>query len=102
MLGEKFQGRVKNLKQWLEDFLFYSRDEEGILNDIRAFLQACEEINLKVHAEKSNFFSKRVQFCGRIITPEGIQYHPRHFDSLVSMKKPTMARELQQLLCTAN
>ena len=81
VLGEKFQGRVKNLIQWLEDFLFYSRDEEGILNDIREFLQACEEINLKVHAEKLNFFSKRVQFCGLIITPEDIQYHPRHFDS---------------------
>ena len=102
VLGEKFQCRVKNLIQWLDDFLFYSKDENSLLNDIQAFLQVCEEINLKVHPEKSNFFSKRVQFCGRIITPEGIQYHPRHFESLVSMKKPTTARELQQLLCATN
>ena len=102
VLGEKFAGRVKRLIQWLDDFLFYSRDESGLLDDLEAFLQVCEEINLKVHAEKSNFFSKRVQFCGRILTPEGIQYHPRHFESLVSMKKPTMARELQQLLCATN
>ena len=102
VLGEKFQGRVKNLIQWLDDFLFYSKDEEGLLNDIQNFLQVCQEINLKVHAEKSHLFSKRVHFCGRIITPEGIQYHPRHFDSLISMKKPSMARELQQLLCATN
>ena len=102
VLGEKFQGRVKNLIQWLDDFLFFSKDEKGLLDDIQAFLKVCQEINLKVHAEKSNLFSKRVQFCGRIITPEGIQYHPRHFNTLVSMKKPTMARELQQLLCATN
>ncbi len=102
VLGEKFQGRVNNLIQWLDDFLFFARDEEGLLNDIQAFLKVCQEINLKVHAEKSSLFSKRVQFCGRIITSEGIQYHPRHFDSLVSMKKPTMAGELQQLLCATN
>eukprot|EP00171_Calliarthron_tuberculosum_P014233 IDg14233t1 len=62
----------------------------------------CEEINLKVHAEKSNFFARKVTFCGRTITPEGIQYHPRHFESLLSMKRPTTAGDLQQLLCAAN
>lgn len=102
VLGEKFEGHVTNLLQWLDDFLFFSKDETGLLNDVEAFLLVCEEINLKVHAEKSNLFSKRVQFCGRIITPEGIQYHPRHFDSLVGMKKPTVAGDLQQLLCATN
>ena len=102
VLGERFEGRVKNILQWLDDFLLYAKSEEDLLSEVESFLQVCEKINLKIHAEKSNFFSKRVQFCGRIITPEGIQYHPRHFDSLVSMKKPTMARELQQLLCATN
>ena len=102
VLGEKFQGRVKNLIQCLEDFLFYSTGKNSLLNDIQAFLEVCEDINLKVHPEKSNFFSKRVQFCGCIITLEGIQYHPRHFESLASMKKLTTARYLQQLLCATN
>ena len=57
---------------------------------------------LKVQEKKSHFFAKKVTFCGRIISPEGIQFHPRHFKSLVSMKKPSMAGELQQLLCATN
>jgi len=102
VLGEKFQGRVCNLLQWLDDFLLYSKDECGLLDEIEQFLRVCDEINLKIHAEKSNFFSKKVQFCGRIISSDGVQFHPRHYESLVSMKKPTMAGELQQLLCATN
>ena len=102
VLGEKFLGRVKKILQWLDDFLLYAKDERGLLDDIESFLQVCQDIGLKVHARKSHFFSKEVIFRGRIVSPEGIQFHPRHFKSLVSMKKPTMASELQQLLCATN
>ena len=61
VLGEKFECGVMNLLEWLDDFVFYSKDEEGLLNDEQEFLQVCEVINLKVHAETSNLFSKRVQ-----------------------------------------
>lgn len=102
VLGEKFDGHVSNMLQWLDDFLMYSPTEAGLLDSVQSFLRVCKEINLKVHAEKSNFFSRKVTFCGRIITPEGIQYHPRHFESLVSMKKPETAGDLQQLICATN
>ena len=66
VLGENFQDRVRNNLQWLNDILLYSEDEIGLLNDIEAFLQVCHEIGLKVHTEKSNFFTKKASFSGHI------------------------------------
>lgn len=36
-------------------------------------------------------------------SPQGnVQYHPRHFESLLGMSRPTTADELLQLLCATN
>ena len=101
-LQEKFDGRVDKMLQWIDDFLFYAKDETELLDNVESFFTVCEEIGLKVHAEKSTLFARQVQFCGRIISPDGIQYHPRHFESLVAMKKPKLASELQQFICATN
>ena len=102
VLSHKFDGRVKKMLQWLDDFLFYAQSEEELFTNIESFLQICKEIGLKLHAEKSTLFANEVQFCGRIISRQGVQYHPRHFHALTSMKTPTMAGELQQFVCATN
>ena len=71
MLQDKFDGRVDKMLQWLDDFLFYANSKKELLDNIESFLRVCKEIRLKVHAEKLTFFSKEVQFCGRIISSEG-------------------------------
>jgi len=102
VLQEKFDGRVKDFLQWIDDFLFYAKNEKELLDNLEAFFRVCLEVGIKIHAEKCNFFTKEATFCGRIITAQGVQYHPRNFDALVSMNKPTKADELQQLLCATN
>lgn len=47
---------------WLDVFLFYAKTEGDLLDNIDAFLYAYSEIDLKVHAEKSNLFAKEIQF----------------------------------------
>ena len=99
---QKFDGRVTKLLQWLNDFLFYASNENELLDNIESFLRVCQEIRLKVHAEKITFFATEVQFCCRVISKQGVQYHSRHFDSLLTMKHPKLASELQQFLCVTN
>lgn len=57
----------------------------------------CNDIGMKVHAEKSNLSCKKVTFCWSIISADCIRYHPHHFDSLDSMRRTTKAGELQSL-----
>ena len=101
--SEKFsQAGVHKILQWLDDFLIYSTDENELLEIIQKFFQVCSEFGFKVHAKKSKLFTKRVKFCGRILTAEGIQYDPRHFSALLDMKTPVFGSELQQLVCATN
>ena len=102
VLSNIFDGRIDKLLQWIDDFLFHAENETELLDSIDQFLSICLEIGLKVHAEKTKLFLQEAQFCGRIISKDGIKYHPRHFDSLVTMKRPKMAHELQQFLCATN
>ena len=102
VLQEKFYGRVEKMLQRLDDFLFYATDEEQLLDNIDSFLQVFNEIGLKIQAEKMTLFATTVQLCGRVISNDGIQYHPRYFESLVSMHTPTYANERQQFICATN
>lgn len=101
VLQDRFS-EVKKLLQWIDDFLIHSSSEADLLDSIETFLKICGEINPKVHAEKTCLFATEVTFCGRIINAEGIRHHPRHFESLLTMKRPTLGEELQQLLCATN
>lgn len=56
VLQDKFDGRVKKMLQWIDDFLFHARNEKELLEDIEVFLEVCHEIGLKIHAEKLPFF----------------------------------------------
>ena len=102
VLQDNFDGRMEKMLQWLDDFLFYAPNEKELLDNIESFLQVCSEIGLKFHSEKLTLFTNTVQFCGRQISKDGIQYHPRNFESLASMRKPTFANELQQSICATN
>lgn len=102
VLAHIFDGRVEKLLQWIDDFIFYAKNEKELLCNIANFLQVCLEIDLKIHAEKTHLFCREVQLCGRIISSEGVQYHPRYYDSLLSMKPLSMATELQQFVCATN
>lgn len=90
----KVRGMCGKMIQGLDDFfLFYGKTEKDLMDEIETFLTICGEID----AEKSHLSAKKVQFCGRIVSSEGIEYHPRHFEAIT-----TMAADLQQFICTAN
>ena len=102
LLQEKFDGRFGKLLQWMGDLLFYAASEKELLDTIEAFLHVCSEIGVKIQAEKITLFANTVQFCGHEISKNGFQYHPRHSESIISMRNPTLASELQQFIWATN
>lgn len=75
VLSHKFDGRVKEMLQWLDGFLSYAKSEDELFTNIESFLTVCKEIRLEVNAEKSTLFANEVQFCGRISSQQSVQYH---------------------------
>ena len=92
---EAFEGKIKRLLQWIDDFLLHAPSDKELLMDIRIFLEVCKEFGFKIHAEKSSFFLKEAKFYGKIISADGVRFDPRNMAGIVDMKKPEKANELQ-------
>ena len=56
---------------------------------------------MKLHAKKCHFFLKKVVWCGRQISVDGITFDPRNLSGLLYMQPPTNGAELQQFVCAA-
>ena len=93
---------IDRLLGWLDDMLFYARTIDGLLETLRLFFLICRKHNLKIHAEKCDFFLRKVQWCGRIVSAEGVQMNPRKLNALLELQEPQNAADLQQFLCAAN
>ena len=58
------------------------------------FLRICRDDNLKISVRKSEFFEKKVHWCGRIIDGSGVQFDPRNLSGLKDLHMPITAGEL--------
>lgn len=87
-----------NMKSWIEDFTLHSKNEEELLDLIKRFLEICKEKRLLVSIRKSNFFTKQVKWCGRVIDKDGYSMKPANIESFRDIVKPLMADELCQFV----
>lgn len=99
---EKFEGKVDNLLQWLDDFLLHSKSENSLLNDIGRFLAVCAQFGFKINAKKTSFFMKEAEYCGRILSKSGFKFDPRNTKTILNINLSSSVDQLQQLLCAAN
>ena len=90
-----------HILQWLDDLLFYARDTRQLLTSLRAFFLICRKYGLKLHAKKCKFFLRKVRWCGRIISPEGVRHDPMNMQALKNMPTPVNGEQLQQFICAA-
>jgi len=90
------------LLQWIDDLLFHCKSASELLSVLRLFFSLCRQHHLKLHAKKCKLFLKRVKWCGRLISEEGILLDPSRMSALTSMQAPATGADLQQLLCASN
>ena len=53
---------------------------------------------MKISIKKSNFFTKRVRWCGRLIDGKGYQFDPRNLSGLQNPQLPQNAGELSEFV----
>lgn len=56
--------RYKIMLRYIDDILFFRRDENKLWQNIGDFLIVYKEIGLMVHAEKAILFCQKVKLCG--------------------------------------
>lgn len=86
---------------WLDDLLLYSDSEEGLLELLRWVLERAEAIGLKFSPKKMSLYTTSIRWCGKLVTPQGIEVDPCRKEALVNMPLPTVASDLMQFLNAA-
>jgi len=61
-------------------------------------LRLASERNIKFNLKKCDLFTRRVKFCGRIFSPDGVGHDPDRIEALLAIPQPQTARDLQQFL----
>ena len=88
--------------QWLDDLLFFAKDEADLLDSLEAFFKVCHSFGLKLHAAKCKLFLTEVRWCGRFISRDGVRMDPTRPQALLQMDYPKKGDQLQQFVCAAN
>lgn len=62
---------------WLADILLDSQSRDSLMDAIRYFFSTCKDYNIKLHPSKCTLFSKKIKWCGKIVSSTVIRYDPR-------------------------
>ena len=103
-----FQSSIQNvfmplrdaLLQWLDDILAHACSASELMDTLETFFSLCRLHGLKLHSRKCRFFLREVNWCGRLISQNGVRLDPRRLKALLAISQPTT--ELQQFVCAAN
>ena len=87
---------------WIDDILLWANSEDELIENMRKLLQRCRQFGLKLHAKKSQLYTLKATWCGRIISEEGVSHDPVRLQGLQKIESPTTGDELQQFICAVN
>lgn len=93
---------LKNIAAWIDDVLQWATSWESFVNIQRKFFQRMALTGMKLNVKKSELFLPEIEWCGRIISTNGIRHSTKRINAISNLPVPKMADELQQLLCGVN
>jgi hypothetical protein len=79
---------------FLDDILIYSMTEEDHLRDIRMVLEKLREHMLYARVDKCDFWMKKLDFLGHIVSEEGIGTDPSKIESVKDWPVPKTRTEV--------
>ena len=79
---------------FIDDILIYSKNEEEHAEHLRVVLQRLREHKLDAKFSKYEFWLKRVQFLGHVISEDGILVDPSKIQDVLNWKTPESVSEI--------
>ena len=87
---------------YLDDILFFSKDEKDHKNHVRLVLDKLRTTGLYAKLEKCIFHQPQVEFFGYIIFGKVLSMDPKKIQSIIEWKKSAIIRDVQCFLGFAN
>ncbi|KAJ9548812.1 hypothetical protein OSB04_021355 [Centaurea solstitialis] len=83
---------------FIDDILIYSRTEEEHGNHLRVILGLLKREKLFAKFSKCEFWLRKVQFLGHVVSGEGIQVDPGKIEAIKSWEPPKSPSEVRSFL----
>lgn len=109
--SDTYQGMMSNLLSpyigkfvfcFIDDVIIFSRSAEEHLEHLKVVFEVCKAANLRLKRSKCQFFKKKVEYLGHVMTSEGVLPSDRNVKKILEMKAPNNLSEVQSLLGTTN
>ena len=69
---------------------------------LRALLERCNQLGIKLNRDKSLFCRTEVEFLGHLVTSEGLKPDHSKIDAILKTERPSSGHEIQRLNVTVN
>lgn len=84
-----FPGTLSSkLLLWMYDMLLKLASLEEPFDSIGLPFSFFPMLNVILHPDIYDLFTRKTRWCGRLITPEGVRYDSRRLESLLNMEPP--------------
>ena len=80
---------------FIDDILFYSRNEEENASNLRIFLQTLKDRQLFAKFSKYEFWLQSIAFLGHIVSNEGIRVDSQKIEAVKQWPRPTSATDIR-------
>jgi len=98
-MHEIFKDMVfKDLVIYIDDIIIFSDTYDEHVATLRKVLQRLLDEKFWLKASKCQFFTKRLDILGHILTPDGLHMDPKKRKKVLDFKVPSNRRELRGIL----
>jgi transposase InsO family protein len=87
---------------YLDDIIVFGRTREEFIHNLRAVLQRLIDHNITINPKKCKIGLAEVEYVGHTIDSEGIHFSREKLQKVISINKPTTAKQLKSFLGLAN
>ena len=87
----------KNVQVYIDDVVITTKSESTLISDLRETFDNLNRFRIKLNPTKCSFGVPAGQLLGYLVSARGIEANPEKIQAILTMKKPTKLKEVQQL-----
>jgi len=89
---------LKGVETYVDDILIHAKTEEEHDRRLRAVLEKCREVGLRLNKDKSRFKQTQITFLGHVITENGLKADPSKVRAINDMPIPENVADVRRFL----
>jgi hypothetical protein len=87
----------KNVQVYIDDVVITSKKGATLIEDLKETFDNLDKFCLKLNPTKCSFGVPAGELLGFLVSARGIEANPEKIQAIVTMRKPTKLKEIQQL-----